>query len=160
MGAVSLPLALQKIENEYLLFAAAGLITLAAFVSLILVPALSSYGRVWEKAAAGVLSVFVLAALGLVGVVIGRAIVDYYNDIVNLLHGNSVEVLPNGIAPAPRGGSLVIIDRCQPPRKGRKRLQARGRKAPSTRSPRRSNRGPDCLRLPAPRQKSATPASP
>jgi hypothetical protein len=87
MGAVSLPLALEKIENEYLLFAAAGLITLVVFVSLILVPALSSYGRVWEKAAAGVLSVFVLAALVLVGVVIGLAVVYYYNDIANLLNG-------------------------------------------------------------------------
>jgi uncharacterized membrane protein len=87
MGAV-LPLALQKIENEYLLFGAAGLVSLVAFVGLILVPALSSYGRVWEKAAASVLSLFVLAALVLVGVVIGLAIVYYYNDIVNFLHGH------------------------------------------------------------------------
>jgi hypothetical protein len=86
MGAV-LPLALQKIENEYLLFGIAGLISLAAFVGLILVPALSSYGRLWEKAAAGVLSLFVLAALILIGVVVGLAVVYYYNDIVNLLHG-------------------------------------------------------------------------
>jgi uncharacterized membrane protein len=85
---VVLPLALQKIENEYLLFGAAGLVSLVAFVGLILVPALSSYGRVWEKAAASVLSLFVLAALVLVGVVIGLAIVYYYNDIVNFLHGH------------------------------------------------------------------------
>lgn len=83
-----LPLALQKIENEYLLFGVAGLVTLVAFVGLILMPALSAYGRVWEKAAAGVLSLFVLAALVLVGVVAGLAIVYYYNDIVNLLHGH------------------------------------------------------------------------
>lgn len=87
MGAV-LPLALQKIENEYLLFAIAGLITLAAFVSLILVPAIGAYGRIWEKAAAGVLSLFVLAALVLVGVVAGLAIVYYYNDISNLFGGS------------------------------------------------------------------------
>lgn len=86
MGAV-LPLALQKIENEYLLFGIAGLISLTAFVGLILVPALSSYGRLWEKAAAGVLSLFVLAGLILIGVVVGLAVVYYYNDIVNLLHG-------------------------------------------------------------------------
>ena len=49
-------------------------------------PALSSYGRVWENAAAGVLSLFVLAALVLVGVVAGLAIVYYYNDIVNWLN--------------------------------------------------------------------------
>jgi len=88
MGAVLLPLALQKIENEYLLFAVAGLVSLTAFVGLILMPALSSYGRVWEKAAAGVLSLFVLAALVLVGVVAGLAIVYYYNDIVHFLHGH------------------------------------------------------------------------
>jgi hypothetical protein len=82
-----LPLALQKIENEYLLFGAAGLVSLVAFVGLILVPAISSYGRLWEKAAAGFLSLFVLAALVVFGVIVGLAIVYYYNDIVNLLHG-------------------------------------------------------------------------
>jgi hypothetical protein len=79
-----LPLALQKIENEYLLFAAAGLVSLVAFVGLILVPAVSSYGRLWEKAVAGFLSIFVLAALVLIGVVVGLAVVYYYNDIVHL----------------------------------------------------------------------------
>ena len=83
-----LPLALQKIENEYLLLGSAGLITLITFVGLIMMPAVSSYGRVWEKAAAGVLSLFVLAALVLVGVVVGLAIVYYYNDIVDLLNGH------------------------------------------------------------------------
>ena len=83
-----LPLALQRIENEYLLFGAAGFVSLVAFVGLILVPAVSSYGRLWEKAAAGFLSLFVLAALVVFGVVVGLAIVYYYNDIVNLLHGN------------------------------------------------------------------------
>jgi hypothetical protein len=81
-----LPLALQKIENEYLLFGAAGLISLVAFVGLILVPALGSYGRVWEKAVAGTLSLIVLVALVLTGVVIGLAFVYYYNDIVALFH--------------------------------------------------------------------------
>jgi hypothetical protein len=81
------PFALTKIGNQYLLFGAAGLVSLVAFVTLILVPALSSYGRVWEKAAAGFLSLFVLVALVVVGVVIGLAVVYYYNDIVNLLHG-------------------------------------------------------------------------
>lgn len=86
MGTVLLPLALQKIENEYLLFGAAGLISLVAFVTLIFVPAIGSYGRIWEKAAAGFLSVFVLVALVLVGVVVGLAIVYYYNDIAELIN--------------------------------------------------------------------------
>lgn len=86
MGAMGV-LALQKIGNEYLLFGAAGLVSLVAFVTLILVPAIGSYGRIWEKAAAGFLSIFVLVALVLTGVVIGLAVVYYYNDIANLLHG-------------------------------------------------------------------------
>jgi uncharacterized membrane protein len=81
-----LPLALEKIENEYLLFGAAGLVSLVAFVGLILVPAVSSYGRLWEKAAAGFLSLFVLAALIVFGVVVGLAIVVNYNTIVEFLH--------------------------------------------------------------------------
>ncbi len=81
-----LPLALQRIENEYLLFGAAGLVSLVAFVGLILVPAVSSYGRLWEKAAAGFLSLFVLAALVVFGVVLGLAIVVNYNTIVEFLH--------------------------------------------------------------------------
>lgn len=81
-----LPLALQKIENEYLLFGVAGLISLVAFVGLILVPALGSYGRIWEKAAAAVLSLIVLAALILVGIVVGLAVVYYYNDIAALFN--------------------------------------------------------------------------
>jgi hypothetical protein len=85
METVLLPLALQKIENEYLLFGSAALISLVAFVALILVPAVSSYGRLWEKAAAGVLSVIVLVALVLTGVVVGLAFVYYYNDIVEIL---------------------------------------------------------------------------
>jgi hypothetical protein len=85
MGGVVLPLALQKIENEYLLFGSAALVALIAFVGLILVPAVSSYGRLWEKAVAGALSVFVLVALVLIGVVVGLAIVYYYNDLSNLI---------------------------------------------------------------------------
>jgi hypothetical protein len=82
-----LPLALQKIDHEYILFGIAGLICLAAFVGLILKPALDSYGRIWEKAAASVLSLFVLAALVVIGVVIGLAIVVNYNNILEIVHG-------------------------------------------------------------------------
>ncbi|HEX9966410.1 MAG TPA: hypothetical protein VGB06_00540 [Solirubrobacterales bacterium] len=81
---MSLPFALQKIGDDYLLFGVAAAICLAAYVGLILVPAVSSYGRIWEKAAAGVLSLFVLAALLVIGVVAGVAVVYYYNDIANL----------------------------------------------------------------------------
>jgi hypothetical protein len=82
------PYALAKIGDQYLLFGAAGLICLVAFVALILVPALSSQGRLWEKAAAGFLSVFVLAALLVSGVVIGLVIVYYYPDITHFIDGS------------------------------------------------------------------------
>ena len=82
---MTLPLALQQPGDEYLLFGVAALISLLAFVALILVPALGAYGRIWEKAAAGVLSVVVLAALVLTGVIVGLMIVYYYPDIVRLL---------------------------------------------------------------------------
>jgi hypothetical protein len=66
---------------EYLFFGGAALISLAAFVGLILVPALQSYGRAWEKIAASVLSLFVLATLVLIGIALGVAIVYYYDNI-------------------------------------------------------------------------------
>jgi hypothetical protein len=78
-------LALAKLTEQYLLYGVAGAICLLVFVTLILVPALSSYGRIWEKAAAGFLSLFVLAALVLGGVVVGLVIVYYYNDITKLI---------------------------------------------------------------------------
>jgi hypothetical protein len=60
--------------TEYYLFAIAGVLSLGAFVGLILAPALGSYGRGWEKLVAGFLSLFVLAALVLVGLAVGVVI--------------------------------------------------------------------------------------
>jgi hypothetical protein len=56
-------------------------VSVAAFVGLILVPALGSYGRAWEKLVAGMLSLFVLAALVLVGVAIGVVIFLNWDEI-------------------------------------------------------------------------------
>lgn len=76
------PLAL---GSEYYVFGAAGLVSLAAFVGLILVPALGSYGRAWEKFAAGFLSLFVLAALVIVGLIAGGVVFYYWDDISGFL---------------------------------------------------------------------------
>jgi hypothetical protein len=81
----ALPLA--KIGTEYFLFGGAGLISLLAFAAFILVPAVGSYGRGWEKATAVVLSVFVLAALVLLGVALGALIVYFWPDISDFLPG-------------------------------------------------------------------------
>lgn len=78
-------LALGGLAPQYWLYLIAAVICLAVFATLILSPALSAYGRLWEKAAAGFLSFFVLAALVIGGVVIGLVIVYYYNDITRLI---------------------------------------------------------------------------
>jgi hypothetical protein len=73
-----------KIGTEYILFGAAGLISLLAFGLLILAPAVGSFGRTWEKVTAVLVSVFVLVALIAIGLAIGIAIVYYWDDINNL----------------------------------------------------------------------------
>jgi hypothetical protein len=60
--------------TEYYLFGIAGAVSVIAFAGLILAPALGSYGRGWEKAAAAFVSLFVLAALVLTGLAIGMLI--------------------------------------------------------------------------------------
>ena len=74
-----------KIAPEYLLFGGAALLSLLAFTALILVPAISSYGRGWEKATVGFLSVFVLAALIALGVAAGALIVYNWSEINKIL---------------------------------------------------------------------------
>jgi hypothetical protein len=79
LSAVQAPLL--ALGTEYYVFGAAGVVSLAAFVGLILVPALGSYGRPWEKLAAGFLSLFVLAALVVTGIIIGAVVFYYWDDI-------------------------------------------------------------------------------
>lgn len=74
------PLAL---GTEYYLFGAAGLISIVAFAGLILAPALSAYGRPWEKVAAAFLSLFVLGALVLLGLGIGIYVFYHWDEISN-----------------------------------------------------------------------------
>ena len=74
-----------EIGTEYLLFGGAGLVSLVAFAALILVPAIGSFGRTWEKATAIFVSVFVLLALLAIGVALGIAIVYYWDDITKVL---------------------------------------------------------------------------
>jgi hypothetical protein len=57
----------------------AALLVLLCYVLLILLPALRCYGRVWEKLAAGVLTMYVLGTLLGIGAVIGLAIVWTYD---------------------------------------------------------------------------------
>lgn len=70
-----------------MLFGAAGLISVLAFAALILVPAIGSFGRTWEKATAVFVSIFVLLALLAIGIALGVAIVYFWDDI-NEVFGN------------------------------------------------------------------------
>ncbi|MFI5003957.1 MAG: hypothetical protein ACHQE6_02980 [Solirubrobacterales bacterium] len=65
-------------DVTYLLAACAGVFSLALFVGLILAPAWSAYSRVWERVAAGVLSLYVLAVLVGIGVTTGLAVVYFW----------------------------------------------------------------------------------
>ena len=76
-GILAPPLAL---GTEYWLFGAAGSLP-DRLRRLILVPALGSYGRAWEKLIAGFLSLFVLAALVLLGLALGVFIFFHWDTI-------------------------------------------------------------------------------
>jgi hypothetical protein len=64
-----------------LVAACAGVFGFAAFVGLVAMPAVSSYSRLWERVAAAFLSLYVLAALLVIGVVIGGVVVYEWDRI-------------------------------------------------------------------------------
>jgi len=68
-----------ELSSTEVVIVLAGALTLACYVALILLPATRCYGRVWEKLAAGVLTLYVLATLLGVGAAIGLAIVWTYD---------------------------------------------------------------------------------
>jgi hypothetical protein len=68
-----------ELSSTEIVIALAGALTLACYVALILVPATRCYGRVWEKLAAGVLTLYVLGTLMGIGAAVGFAIVWSYD---------------------------------------------------------------------------------
>jgi hypothetical protein len=68
-----------ELSTTELVIVLAGALTLVCYVALILVPATRCYGRVWEKLAAGVLTVYILGTLLGIGAAIGLAIVWTYD---------------------------------------------------------------------------------
>ena len=82
-GGELLALPEAEIAPEYLLIGGAALISLLAFVGLLLVPALGSFGRIWEQAAASFLSLFVLVTLIMIGIALGL-VITLYTDIPDL----------------------------------------------------------------------------
>ena len=60
------------------LAAACGVI-LAGYLAYILLPAVKAYGRIWERIAAGFLTLFMLSTLLGVGLSIGLSVVWFYD---------------------------------------------------------------------------------
>ncbi len=73
--------ALSSINTQYLIVGITAALVLIAFAALVLTPALSSFGRLWEKIIATVLSVYVLAVLISLGVGVGLVVVFYWDSI-------------------------------------------------------------------------------
>ena len=68
-----------ELSSTQIVIGLAGALALLCYVSLILVPAVRCYGRVWERLAAGVLTLYVLGTLLGIGAAIGLAIVWTYD---------------------------------------------------------------------------------
>jgi uncharacterized membrane protein (UPF0182 family) len=58
-----------------------GLLALAAYVGLILIPAVGSYSSVWQRILAGLLSLYVLAAFVVAGVGGGLGVVWFWDRV-------------------------------------------------------------------------------
>lgn len=69
----------QSVGPAELAFGLAAAAALVGYVAFILAPAWSSYGRLWERLAAALLSVYILVALVGVGVALGAGIVLSYD---------------------------------------------------------------------------------
>jgi hypothetical protein len=68
-----------ELSSTEIVLVLAGALALVCYVALILVPATRCYGRVWEKFAAGVLTLYVFGTLIGIGAAIGLAIVWTYD---------------------------------------------------------------------------------
>lgn len=68
-----------ELSSTQIVIGLAGALALLCYVALILVPAVRCYGRVWEKVAAGVLTLYVLGTFLGIGAAIGLAVVWMYD---------------------------------------------------------------------------------
>jgi hypothetical protein len=63
----------------YIAIGSAAGVSVIAWAALVLVPAWTSFSRVWERLVAAVLSLYILAAFALVGTAIGGAFLWYFD---------------------------------------------------------------------------------
>jgi hypothetical protein len=65
----------------YIAVGSAAGVSLIAWVALVLVPAWTSFSRVWERLVATVLSLYVLAAFVGAGLLLGGAFLWYFDEL-------------------------------------------------------------------------------
>ncbi len=68
-------------EITYLIAGAAAVLSFAAWIGLIVVPAWGSYSRIWERLVSLVLSAYVLAAFLLAGAGVAALVLYYYDEL-------------------------------------------------------------------------------
>jgi hypothetical protein len=74
---------LRELSVTEITLGATGVVALIAFLIFIAQPAWASYGRLWERAAAGFLSVYIGATLLGVGVAAGIGVFALYVEFVS-----------------------------------------------------------------------------
>ena len=65
----------------YIAIGSAAVVSLIAWVALVLVPAWTSFSTLWERLVATVLSVYVLAAFALAGLLLGGGFLWYFDEL-------------------------------------------------------------------------------
>jgi len=65
----------------YIAIGSAAGVSLIAWIALVLVPAWTSYSRIWERLVAAVLSLYVLAAFVMVGLLLGGGFLWYFDEL-------------------------------------------------------------------------------
>jgi hypothetical protein len=68
-------------EVTYVVVGVCGILAVAAFVTLVLVPAWGSYTRLWERAGAAFLSLYVLLAMVMLGAAAGLGVAYFWDRI-------------------------------------------------------------------------------
>jgi hypothetical protein len=65
----------------YIAIGSAAGVSLIAWVALVLVPAWTSFSRIWERLVATVLSLYVLAAFAMLGLLLGGGFLWYFDEL-------------------------------------------------------------------------------
>ena len=71
-------------QKTYIIIGVAALVSLVAWLALVVIPAWRSYWRLRDRIVATVLSIYILAAFVLAGTGVGLAALWYFSDRVEL----------------------------------------------------------------------------